>query len=153
MEQNPRILRTLDRPILKTLASGAAIAAVSGLLMGLAVKPNLNADDRPEGPQLLAGWAGARATGPFDDGAALASYQGQMPDYVLGTDWKKALTPPADLAPAREERYAAYRAPPPEPLGFADAAFDDPPPAQPRYPSVDGPPASAPEDTAGDAAG
>src|SRR5687767_11524241 len=75
--------------IVKSLFSGMALAAVAGLLTGGAMKPNLGTDDRPAGPQMFAGWSGTRSTGPFDDGMTFASYNGQIPDYVLGTDWQK----------------------------------------------------------------
>jgi hypothetical protein len=34
-----------------------------------------------------------RSTGPFDDGALYAGYHGNLPDYVLGTDWTRAADP------------------------------------------------------------
>jgi hypothetical protein len=117
---------------------GAGIAAAAGLLMGAAAKPDLAAGDRPEGPQILAGWSGVRSTGPFDDGATLASYNGQIPDYVLGTDWKRSLEPPRP-APEPRERLARNDLPPPdEDVGFTGGADEEPIRIEPRYPSTDG---------------
>jgi hypothetical protein len=75
---------------------------MAGLLMGAATKPELGADDRPAGPQIIAGVAGARAAAPFEDDApAFAAYSGKIPDYVMGSDWARpaSATPP----PARGE--------------------------------------------------
>jgi hypothetical protein len=66
----------------------------AGLLMGAAMRPDLEADDRPAGPQVIAEGPQAPPSGPFDDRAAYASYGGQIPDYVLGTDWKKLTQTP-----------------------------------------------------------
>lgn len=120
----------------KAILTGAGIAAVAGLLMGAVAKPDLRTDDRPEGPQVIAGWAGVRSTGPFDDGATFASYQGQIPDYVLGADWKKALTPPPEPKPVRVA--AAEEDPPPEPVVFTQATYDEPAREAPSYPSLQG---------------
>ena len=122
---------------MKTVLVGAGIAAAAGLLMGAVTKPDLRADDRPEGPQILAGWAGARPPGPFDDGATVASYQGQLPDYVLGTDWKRSLAPsPSPREPPH--RVAQIEAPPPESVVLSHADDDEPPRAAPSSPSMDG---------------
>jgi hypothetical protein len=129
-----------DKPT-RTFASGAAVAVVSGLLLGGAMQPNLGDDGRPAGPQMIAGWAGARSTGPFDPGATYASYAGQIPDYVLGTDWKKTLAWPAEPAatPEPAAREAAPRQPPPEPVGLTRADYDDAPPEpKAHYPSLGG---------------
>lgn len=130
----------MSKQDLKALFSGVGMAAVAGLLMGTAMRPDLNEGDRPEGPQILAGWSAARSTGPFDDGMTLAYAQGQIPDYVVGTDWKRQIawadtseTPvearPAvsrdDVAPAAE-RHAAL------------ATFDEPSREAVAYPSMAG---------------
>lgn len=131
---------------MKSFLAGAGIAAVAGMLMGAAAKPDLGWDDRPAGPQIMAGWGGGRSTGPFDDGAAsFASYKGQLPDYVLGTDWKTSLAPPAMTAePNRsaaeerraEARYARNDELPDLPV--TQAAYQEPPHAPISYPSMDG---------------
>jgi hypothetical protein len=123
----------------KALLTGGAVALVAGLLMGAVARPDLGGDDRPAGPQILAGWGGGRATGPFDDGAAYAAYKGQVPDYVLGTDWKRSLqmpTPTADAPPPGAMRTAAVDDAPDMPL--TRAAYDEPQHAQPAYPSTQG---------------
>ncbi len=77
---------------MRTLWAGAGVALAAGLTLGAAMRPDLAADDRPAGLQILDGGAGARASGPFDDGAAAvayANYHGKLPDYVLGTDAKR----------------------------------------------------------------
>lgn len=126
---------------IKALCAGAGLALVAGLTMGAAMKPNLAADDRPEGPQAVADWSQA-PTGPFDDGAAasFAAYQHQIPDYVTGTDWKKMTAAPASQT--------AYTAPVPKtdddypdtytaPATYAELAGTDAA-AEVSFPSRDG---------------
>lgn len=125
---------------MNTVLLGAGIAAAAGLLMGAAARPNLAADDRPEGPQIVAGWSGVRSTGPFDDGATFAAYTGRIPDYVLGTDAKRSLAPPPDrIAPEPPRRPARDDDPPPdEAVSFAHVAYEEPAPVEPSYPSLRG---------------
>jgi hypothetical protein len=140
----------------KALLSGAAIAAVAGMLMGAAAKPDLGWDDRPAGPQILAGWPGERAQGPFDDGMTFAAYKGQIPDYVLGADWKRSLEPPA-YAPDPEPRpMKVARTEEPPDLPLTRAAYQDEPAPEPVYPSLQGGGevrSQAPGDGAGDGGG
>jgi len=124
----------------KSLFSGIALAAAAGMLMGGAMKPTLDDDDRPAGPQMFAGWSGARSTGPFDDGMTFVGYQGQMPDYVLGTDMQNATIPP-DLAPPLEDApiEMAAVATEPQQAAFTGSAFDASTPSEPvPYPSIAG---------------
>lgn len=137
---------------MKALVSGAAVALASGLLMGSALRPDFSDLDRPAGPQIVTGFDGVRATGPFDDGPTLASFHGKLPDYVLGTDFKTATTvyptaeapPPAKATDDAATVKVAVKndAPPQVPLtqaSYEDAGDDDaaatPPPS---YPSIDG---------------
>jgi hypothetical protein len=128
----------------RTLFAGAGLAVAAGLLMGAAMKPDLEADNRPAGPQVIAEGPQAPPSGPFDDRAAYASYGGQIPDYVLGTDWKKL--PQAPVTGGRYDDYdryaAADEAPAAEVGTYTPAVYhaDDP--------SIDGPTAYA-EVTAG----
>jgi len=123
----------------KELFFGAAIAAVAGMLMGAAAKPDLNADGRPAGPQMLASVSGPRAAGPFaDDGASFAAYHGKLPDYVLGTDFAKATSIyPSAYAPPPIKVVAYHDDPQPE-APVTHVAYADDPPAKPSFPSVDG---------------
>lgn len=122
---------------MKALYSGIGMACVAGLLMGAAMKPNLDAGDRPAGPQIFTGWSAARSTGPFDDSAGFAAYRGQTPDYVVGTDWKKAAfaTQVAyEPAPAPDYyKQAAIEAP-----VYPTVRYLEPPREAPVYPSVSG---------------
>jgi hypothetical protein len=128
--------------LVKVLLSGAVAAAITGVLLGGAMQPHLDAaDGRPAGPQMFANWSGERSTGPFDPGTTFASYQGRVPDYVMGTDWKKAMAWPGERAavsaPARE--LAQNDDPPTEaPVVLARAAYGDPPPVAHAYPSLGG---------------
>lgn len=129
---------------MKSLFSGIGLAALAGMLMGAAMKPQLDLDDRPAGPQVFAGWSATRSTGPFDDGPTFAAYGGEIPDYVLGTDmqqavaWDHAAPPPEDeavmvmaaaavieTAPARLENPMAP-SPAPEPVTYPSLAGGSP---------------------------
>lgn len=127
---------------MNSIYAGAGIAAAAGLLMGMAMKPDLGWDDRPIGPQIVAASGGARASGPFDDsGFNYARYNGRVPDYVLGTDWKAqpllaldAATPPAEpeprSAPAEDTANEAPQ--------FTRADYDVGAAVHVTYPSLDG---------------
>jgi hypothetical protein len=106
---------------LKSLLAGACLAAVSGLLMGSALRPNLRADDRPAGPQIVAGRGGDRAEGPSGDGlrTTLAAYGSAPPDYLLGTDWKYAVADRAWTGAVMD----------PAPAGSAEPTLDGDTPA------------------------
>jgi hypothetical protein len=90
----------------------------AGLTLGAAMRPDLAADDRPAGPQILEGWSGARSAGPFDDNAdvSVANYHGKLPDYVLGTDAKRV-------------QAWSWAEPAPRQVGRRSDAEDDLPPA------------------------
>jgi len=111
------------------------MALAAGLLMGAAMKPDLEADNRPAGPQVIAEGPAAGSTGPFDDRTqAYAAYRGEIPDYVLGTDWKRATEwrpQPADVSPPMP-RLARADEPPPPPI-LARAVYKDEPPPPRRY--------------------
>jgi hypothetical protein len=145
----------------RKLLSGVGIAAVAGLLLGGAMKPDLRAEERPEGPQIIAGWSGARSTGPFDDGMTLTYWQGETPDYVVGTDWRQAMawqeSPEIIESEPWDESAFDAAEPAPEPARYAMATWEEPAAPAPNYPSMDGgvaygadrveapPPVSAPE--------
>lgn len=122
----------------KALFTGVGMAAMAGILLGGAMKPDLRGDDRPEGPQVFAGWSGVRSTGPFDPGTSFASYGGQVPDYVVGTDWKAVSFQWKDdaayePAPIRDY-YDEARA---EPLPAVEP-YREPTRIEPLYPSLNG---------------
>ena len=141
------------------ILAGAGISLAAGLLLGGAMQPRLyNGDDRPMGPQMFADWAGDGSTGPFDPGTSFVSYRGNPPDYVLGTDWKKAMAWPDERAavspPAGDAAQDDAPAQPDEPAVLTRAAYEEPPPAPRAYPSLDGGQASpsAPDADKNDAA-
>ena len=126
---------------LKVFLPGAAAALVIGLLLGGAMQPHLDADDRPAGPQIIAAASGERSADPVDAGLALAAYRGQVPDYVLGTDWKKTMAWPDERAAVSPpERVAAQDDPAPAQAAatFTRVAYDEPPPLPHAYPSLSG---------------
>ena len=142
----------------KTLSGGAAAALVCGIMLGGAMRPDFGDDGRPAGPQQISGSAGVRSTGPFDPGASAASYGANVPDYVMGTDWKRtmawpdpsaATSPPARLAVVRAEAAEADAEPAwGQPARHAEYAPT--PPARGRYPSLGGAGEPAPADTVDD---
>jgi hypothetical protein len=90
---------------LRTLYCGVAGVAAAGLLGGAFMHPDLRARDL-EGPQMLAGVSGQRSAGPYDTGASLAAYAGNVPEYVIGTDWLRPPSPPTDELDARIDALA-----------------------------------------------
>jgi hypothetical protein len=141
------------------ILSGAALAAVLGIMLGGSMRPQLIFDDgRPMGPQMFADGGGTRSTGPFDLRDAYAAYGGKLPSYVTGTDY--AQTAYVEEAPIAEEhqQLAHNDAPapaPPPPL--TRAAYDEARAPIIVYPSVSGgtsydaetpPPPAPPEDEA-----
>lgn len=128
---------------LKSLACHAGAAAAAGLLLGAAMQPNLRADERPEGPQIMAGVSGVRGQYAYDYAASFTAYGEQVPDHVIGTDW---LSPPRyedsledhawfDAPP--EEETIAFAEPKAEPIEVV-SAWEPPPREPPRYPSTEG---------------
>ena len=128
---------------MNALAYSIVTASVAGLLAGFAMKPGDALADRPVGPQILMSGASNRVIN--DDGwyaqARLAGYNGQTPEYVLGTDWTQ---PPAyDLAYADETApiEAVQETVADEPGDFAapvKVSSPQPVAEAPRYPSEDG---------------
>lgn len=128
-------------PDARFVVHGVAAAAVAGLLMGAAMRPNLQ-DQEIGGPQQLVGGGGPReAQAAMDPG--LARYDGRIPEYVVGTDYLKAQQPPMmaelDEAPSPPEpEVAVYTSPDELPVRVTPAAWQDEPRAPTRYPSEAG---------------
>jgi hypothetical protein len=123
--------------------SGAAVALAAGLWLGGLMQPHLDeGDGRPSGPQMFADWAGDRSTGPFDPGTTFVNYQGRIPDYVMGTDWKKRMTWPdetAAVSAAPRDEAGHDGTQPREPAAtLTHAAYEDAPPPLHDYPSLGG---------------
>ncbi len=126
---------------LKVFLPGAAAALAIGLLLGGAMQPHLDADDRPAGPQIVAASSGERSSDPVDAGLALAAYHGRVPDYVLGTDWKKTMAWPDERAAVSAPERVAVQddtAAADAPATFTRTAYDEPPHQPPAYPSLRG---------------
>lgn len=126
---------------MNALAYSIMTAGVAGLLAGFAMKPGGALADRPIGPQILISGANKRVID--NDGwyanAPLGGYNGQVPEYVLGTDWSQPQTYEAAYvdpipAPAPIETTAA------EPGDFVAPApiSEQPKAAKAHVPSEDG---------------
>ena len=126
-----------------------ASAAVAGLLFGGVMKLGPDALAETGGPRILVTGVGKRAVAPeYNSGGVLfASRNGEIPEYVIGTDW----TQPVDFALAGDVygyaydyAEADYGYAEPEPAPQIDhAAFAAPvkissPPERVSYPSLDG---------------
>ena len=125
----------------KALFIGAGLAAAVGMSMGHAMHPNLDAVDRPEGPQMFTTVSADHPTGPFDDiQATYANYHGKLPDYVIGTDWKRASAPyvPEIAAVSTEASFVRADTAAEEPVIPSAEPYREPPPVQPSYPSIEG---------------
>ncbi|MDB5425773.1 MAG: hypothetical protein JWQ29_3189 [Phenylobacterium sp.] len=120
------------------ILSGAALAAVAGLMLGGAMRPQLAFDGRPMGPQMFANGGGPRSTGPFDPGGSYAAYGAELPTYVIGTDYAQQAY--VGAPPIAEERRQIARndVEPPEPAPLARPAYDEPPLPEIVYPSIAG---------------
>lgn len=125
---------------MKVILSGAAISLAAGLLLGAAMQPQLNIDDsHPAGPQMTIHGSGVRSGGPIETEAALASYASVLPDYVLGTNWKKSMYPPDVVIAAAEPREDVSSAPPQQDEAVVVARAADEGPRQTHdYPSMSG---------------
>lgn len=112
---------------MKALFHGIAISAAAGLLMGglmqYAARPGAEV---PEGPQMLVSGASVRSLEGGDYGASLTSYNGQVPDYVVGTDW---LAPVSYEMAAYDEPPAAEEPAPSQPVEIVYASAEPPPEA------------------------
>jgi hypothetical protein len=117
---------------------GAALAAVAGLMLGGAMRPQLIFDERPTGPQMFASGGGPRSTGPFDPGGAYADYSGNIPSYVTGTDSAQAAYVQAPPIAEEQRQVAQNDAVKPDPVPSARAPYYEDPPPLVVYPSEAG---------------
>jgi len=120
-----------------TILSGAALAAVLGIMLGGSMRPQLIFDGRPMGPQMFANGGGSRSTGPFDMRDAYAAYGGKLPTYVTGTDYAQAayVEEPAAAAPPEPVSEAATE---PAPAPLTRAIYEEARAPVVVYPSVAG---------------
>lgn len=121
-----------------TILSGAALAAVAGIMLGGAMRPQLIFDGRPNGPQMFANGGGPRSSGPFDPGGSYANYSGELPSYVIGTDYAQAAYVAAPPVEEEHQQLASNETPPPEPAALTPATYDEPPAPLVVYPSMAG---------------
>jgi hypothetical protein len=138
------------------ILSGAALAAVVGIMLGGSMRPQLIFDGRPMGPQMFADGGGPRSTGPFDLRDAYANYGGKLPSYVIGTDY--AQTAYVEAPPIAEEprQVARNDVEDPAPVAPTRTTYEEPRAPVVVYPSMTGgtayegetapPPASAQDD-------
>ncbi|PZQ60934.1 MAG: hypothetical protein DI570_13495 [Phenylobacterium zucineum] len=127
----------------RTIGIGVAAAAVAGVLLGAALKPTLAVADVGGPQQLLAGGGDRFQTAAYDQGTA--TYEGVLPDYVVGTDWVKArqaqVSPAHYAEPAlmtREPEVAVYEAPGDLPTRVVPTTPQDELRTPTRYPSEAG---------------
>ncbi len=120
------------------LIRGVGLAAVAGLLMGAALRPDLR-DPEILGPQQLMSGGGPRELSPAED-PGMARYAGPLPDYVVGTDYVRAQQPvmAAVDAAAMDHDVPVYDSPDDLPVLVTQAAWRDEPRTPPRYPSEAG---------------
>ena len=120
---------------------GMAIATVAGLAIGGVSKPDIREMTDLDGPQLLSGTSGERLAPGIRQNASWTSYGGQVPDYVIGTDWIQPAYP-VEMAPAHPEPGAdpeparmVNEAPP---VRLAPVKYVSEAAAAPWYPSMGG---------------
>lgn len=127
------------------LYAGVGVALAAGLLLGAVMKPALRIGAHPAGPQIQAGSSGVRSPAPSDyGGLSYAPYSVEIPDYVLGTDWRKTSAwsdpPPAFDHPGEALEGGAQAEPELADEGplFTSAAYPATSREAPNYPSLDG---------------
>jgi hypothetical protein len=134
-----KLIRSED---LKSLFTGAAFVAVAGLAAGGLMYPDLRGPTEAEGPQLHAGVSGPRSAYQGGMTATWASYDGKVPDYVIGTQW---LQPPqyevhedeaGEIPPSDET--VVYAAEPADTGHAVPAAWEEPPREPVSFPSTSG---------------
>jgi hypothetical protein len=139
------------------ILSGAALAAVMGIMLGGAMRPKLIFDERPMGPQMFAAGGGPRSTGPFDPGGGYAGYSGNIPSYVTGTDAAQAAYVQAPPIAEEQRQVAQNETVHTSPVPLSRAPYYEDPPPLVVYPSEAGgstyhaetsPPAPPPADPA-----
>jgi hypothetical protein len=107
------------------ILSGAALAAVLGIMLGGAMRPQLIFDERPMGPQMFAAGGGQRSTGPFDPGGGYADYGGNIPSYVTGTDAAQAAYVQAPPIAEEQQQVAENEVVNPDPAPSARATHEE----------------------------
>lgn len=118
---------------------GVAIATVAGLILGGVSKPDIREMSDLDGPQLVSGQAGQRLGPGSQQTASWTSYGGQVPDYVIGTDWAHP-DHPVEMAQAEPEvepepARVIHEDPP---VRLAPAKYEPEPLPPPSYPSMGG---------------
>lgn len=118
---------------------GMAIATLAGLAIGGASKPDIREMTDLDGPQLVAGQSGQRLDPGFSQAANFTSHGGQVPDYVIGTDWVQP-DHPVEMAQAEPElepqpARVIHEEPP---VRLAPAKYESEPVPPPSYPSMGG---------------
>ncbi|CAN5478311.1 hypothetical protein BH10PSE5_BH10PSE5_16510 [soil metagenome] len=115
---------------------GMAIATVAGLILGGASKPDIREMTDLDGPQLLSGQSGERLGPGFRQTASWTGYNGQVPDYVIGTDWTRPA--PVEMARAEPEPEPARAVHEDAPVRWTPAKYESEPAPPPSYPSMGG---------------
>lgn len=121
---------------MKALFLGLSVATVMGLSAGGAMKPVTT--DFQGGPQSLAPVSGHRARRAIDETTSWTSYGGNIPDYVIGTDW---IAPDMSMAAAAldpEPEPSAPDAKTPERVVVEVGKVEEPPAPPTHYPSTGG---------------
>ena len=90
---------------------GAVVAALLGLLAGVAMRPRLTPAEPPAPVAETPGFTGPSVTASAGTTAFTAYHKG-VPDYVLGTDWTGSGSPPPPPPPPND--YSVFEADPPE---------------------------------------
>lgn len=103
---------------------GGVVAALLGLMAGVAMRPKLTPVEPPKPVAEAPGFEGPSQTAAASPMAFTAYHKG-VPDYVLGTDWTGSKPPPPPPPPSD---YSAFEADPPE-RSDAEDPVSEPEPA------------------------
>jgi len=97
---------------------GGLVAALLGLLAGIAMRPKLTPVEPPAPVAEVQGFTGPSEAAPSGPTAFTAYHKG-VPDYVLGTDWTGSKPPPPPPPPPAD--HSVFEAEAPTPPEHAEA--------------------------------
>lgn len=119
---------------------GVVIAAVSGLMLGGAMKPDLNETALSRAPQLLSPVSADRVEF-VDSRSSTTAYRYGTPDWVVGTDWLRPAHAEQEPLPgpiADDGVYEVAAWEPPAPAYDPPAETVEHPEHEAAYPSMGG---------------
>lgn len=117
---------------MRVLLIGSAVAAMAGTMAGQYAQPVL----RLSPGEMPMAAVSSLPSGADSGDPGYAAYNGQIPDYVIGTDWLHPAEAPPPVEVVAEAGPSAPPAPPD--ARYVATAQESAPRAEPSYPSTSG---------------